>query len=508
MKNTIQTVFLSLLLFLFACKKNDFLTPATRPVPDQFLALPPGSPAYLQRISEEIYRQNLSAGFLPRLEQEEGLPVWRKAAMKILSPSPDTLVLVPLVRKDEKQTSGFLVCKVYKERVDIIDLVRNRYYAAYGFDEDISKATASTVALQSMLFDQKIFGDSSFNITDNRLFSKGASKRTTGESGATSVMLQAGQATVYYAPASEQKRAQGNVASKTSIYSQPEEKDTVVVFLPEPSTPLFPAPGDGNPTLTSGSPSIPSPDGGSSGPLKPEPKTWYNGCQDGKLMFMSDGIKKTECVEFTEPAWKPVLDPNSDVSLSFNDYAVPPFIWTFDGDDGTFFTDLDPLKQSNFKFDLADDYEKNYPRFTKMVRNLKTFVKENPKVLDALQAYSGFTKQQILDHLTFGKGPVIKIKEMTGRFGYYNKKEESKTLFIRASYVRGLEQAFLQSTQEGTAFLLAVTILHEFVHFGTARNNISEGVYDFGKGFERDAFNVIIDDDNAGSVVVKFSKYF
>ena len=115
-----------------------------------------------------------------------------------------------------------------------------------------------------------------------------------------------------------------------------------------------------------------------------------------------------------------------------------------------------------------------------MVKNLKAFVKNNPKVLNALQKYSGFSKQQILNHLTFGPGPKIKVEEMTRRFGFYNKNNGIKTLHIIASYVRGLEQAFLQSTQEGTAFLLAVTLLHEYVHFGTTQNNISEGVYDFG----------------------------
>jgi hypothetical protein len=193
---------------------------------------------------------------------------------------------------------------------------------------------------------------------------------------------------------------------------------------------------------------------------------------------------------------------------SYYDFAVPPFTWTFPGNDGTTFTDPDPLKEPDFQFDPADNYETTYPRFTYMVKNLKTFVKNNPKVLNALQAYSGFNKQQILDHLTFGQGPTIKVEEMTGRFGFYNKNNSSNTLHIRASYVRGLEQAFLQSTQEATAFLLAVTILHEYVHLGTSQNNISEGVYDFGNGFERDAFNVIADDDNAGTVVIKFSEYF
>lgn len=187
---------------------------------------------------------------------------------------------------------------------------------------------------------------------------------------------------------------------------------------------------------------------------------------------------------------------------------LPTFLWTFLGDDGTSFVDLDPSKETFFQFDSTDNYELNYPRFTSMVKNLKTFVKNNPKVLNALQFYSGFTKQKILDYLTFGQGPKIKIEEMSGIFGYYNKEVSSNTLHLRASYVRGLEIAHLQSTQDATSFLLAVTILHEFVHLGTNQNNISEGGYDFGLGFERDAFNVIVDETNSSKIVVRFSKYF
>ncbi|TDE43297.1 hypothetical protein E0I26_11845 [Flavobacterium rhamnosiphilum] len=193
---------------------------------------------------------------------------------------------------------------------------------------------------------------------------------------------------------------------------------------------------------------------------------------------------------------------------TYFDFVKPPFTWTYTGDDGSAFTDLNPLKEPDFKFNFADNYETLYPRFVNMVKKLKTFVKNNPKVLAALQTYSNFRKEEILDHLTFGQGPIIKIEEMYGRYGFYNKEKGINTLHISASYVRGLEQAFLESTQEATAFLLAVTLLHEYVHLATQQNKISEGVYDFGKGFERDAFNVIIDYDNAGSVVIKFSKYF
>ena len=193
---------------------------------------------------------------------------------------------------------------------------------------------------------------------------------------------------------------------------------------------------------------------------------------------------------------------------TYYDYAVTPFIWSFNGDDGTTFNDPDPSKQGDFKFDPADNYASTYPRFTNMVKNLKDFVKNNPAVMSALQKYSGFSKQQILDNLTYGQGPTIKVEEMNGRFAFYNKNSGPSTLHIRASYVRGLEQAYLPSTQQATAFLLGVCILHEFIHYGTTKNNISEGGYDFGTGFERDAFNVIVDDDNAGNVVLRFRQYF
>jgi hypothetical protein len=193
---------------------------------------------------------------------------------------------------------------------------------------------------------------------------------------------------------------------------------------------------------------------------------------------------------------------------TFSDFAVPPFIWNYLGDDGTVFIDPNSQMEPDFQFDPNDNYTTLYPNFTTMVKGLKTFVKDNGVVLNALQKWSGFSKQQIIGHLTFGNGPLVKVEEMVGRFGYYSKNNGNKTLHIRASFVRGLEQSVLQSTKEATAFLLAVTILHEYIHYGTSRNNISEGVYDFGFGFERDAFNMIVDDDNAGNVVIKFSNYF
>lgn len=189
------------------------------------------------------------------------------------------------------------------------------------------------------------------------------------------------------------------------------------------------------------------------------------------------------------------------------DFSIAPFVWQ-NSNNNDQFVDINPTLEPTFQFPVDNNYETIYPRFTDLVKNLKTFVKENPKVLNALQAYSGLSKTTILDHLSFGEGPIIKVVEMDGRIGQFKKLSGNKTLEIRASYVRGLEQANLLCTKEATAFLLAVTILHEYVHYGNFSISRSEGIYDFGTGFERDAFNVIVEPFNAAEVVISFTKYF
>lgn len=136
----------------------------------------------------------------------------------------------------------------------------------------------------------------------------------------------------------------------------------------------------------------------------------------------------------------------------YYDEAPPPFTWVFNGDDGTSFTDPNELEEPDFVLEPADNYEQLYPRFTEMLKNLKTFVKENPKVLSALQRWSGFSKQEILNHLTYGQGPTIKVEEMSGRYAWYKKEPGSNILRVRASYVRGLEIANLDKLKKVQPF--------------------------------------------------------
>lgn len=325
-KSTLQAALLLsfFLLYTLSCqKKNDALQPLSHTEYYEFLQLPPSSPAVLHRIASKIYQQNFSGGFLPRIQEEEGIPVWDKSVISSLSPAgndTDTLVLVPLVIKNHKQVNGFLVCKAGKEDVDIIDLVRTRFYEAYGFDNTVSKVTANAVVLQSLSFDQKIFGDSIFRIKDNRLFNGKASKRMENkEETITVTPVKANvpasnrliQTTECYTVTHEGDKGNltGTAPGESNNYYWTEEICYVhFIYFPDPVIPF----ASGGSLLPVGTPSTsPLGSGGSAGALTTV--NWYDGCKDGKVMALQlpgNTYKEINCsatMQPYEPKPKPKL---------------------------------------------------------------------------------------------------------------------------------------------------------------------------------------------------------
>lgn len=182
-----------------------------------------------------------------------------------------------------------------------------------------------------------------------------------------------------------------------------------------------------------------------------------------------------------DPGWVPEV-PEIDPTM-------PPFIWTYTGDNGEEVVDNFPSNKPTFQFLVSDNYETKYPRFTELVKNLKSFIMSNRKVLSALQKWTGFSQNEIIEHLSFGSGPIIKIVPMSGAYGYFNGSENPAILNIRQNYVDALEVAPFSYTRESLSFLLSVTVLHEFVHLGAHVNGIIKGAYEFVNNFEKEAFN-------------------
>lgn len=188
---------------------------------------------------------------------------------------------------------------------------------------------------------------------------------------------------------------------------------------------------------------------------------------------------------------------------------LPPLItWEFEGDDGTSFIDNAPHIEPPLDFHPMDLSYVKFPKFVNLVKNLRSFVKGNPKVLNALQKWSGFSKQEILDKLIFrlGSGPEILVSDAVGpNYGKYNHQNARGVLLIDPITVNNFQQAQQNSKEEDAlAFMLSIIILHEFTHFGVNSMGLSNtGRFKFaetGREFERMLFDVILIDGPNGNL--------
>ena len=166
-------------------------------------------------------------------------------------------------------------------------------------------------------------------------------------------------------------------------------------------------------------------------------------------------------------------------------------------------TDVSP----NFRMKLSD--QQKYPRFTNMVKSLEQFVRNNPIVLKALIKNTGLTEAKVLECLKWGKGPEIAIKDFTdnpNKYGQYT--DGTNVLEISAKYVRGLEIVSLPASQKNTSFLLAITILHEYTHFGDYMADGKREEWEMGWGFEQDILGkarATVEKDNAHIYIKMFN---
>ena len=166
----------------------------------------------------------------------------------------------------------------------------------------------------------------------------------------------------------------------------------------------------------------------------------------------------------------------------------------------------------NFKLRRLDQIK--YPRFTQMVKGLKDYVQNNPLILNKLIEISGMSQAQILDKLTFEKGPQIELipgllyvykDKATPVYGKFSQ-NSPEVLKINENYVLGLQQASLQSTIEATHFLLAVTVLHEFVHYGNFLTGFNPQGDEAGNLFENSVYGVIVTKYNAHEYIISINK--
>jgi len=162
--------------------------------------------------------------------------------------------------------------------------------------------------------------------------------------------------------------------------------------------------------------------------------------------------------------------------------------------------------ENNIKFPKGSDYEKTRPRFTKVVKQLKNYVKSNPTILDMLSRYSGFSTIEVLQELEYGRGGTLLTEVIDAEYG--TTPPGGGVMKVNLKWANGLEIVKNNERLQATSFLVAITILHEFVHYGMMKNNLSEGIYKYGDGFEQKIFSPyeMISKENAYKLLEKYGK--
>jgi hypothetical protein len=192
-------------------------------------------------------------------------------------------------------------------------------------------------------------------------------------------------------------------------------------------------------------------------------------------------------------------------NLSYNLMSANDYISQFDPAVAGFDIDAPYTPDPANAYVLDISTIQNYPRFTKLVNQLPQYLSANPSVLAAIMAYTGYSSAHIMQMVQPGQGPTIRLQTMDpNEVGDYTPGNPPTIanpdyFYVNTVFVDQLEHANYSQTQQAIAFLLAVTIFHETVHYGRAMNNLSDPSPqpDNGVKFENMAFKVHVTADNA-----------
>ncbi len=155
--------------------------------------------------------------------------------------------------------------------------------------------------------------------------------------------------------------------------------------------------------------------------------------------------------------------------------------------------------------------KKEYPKFYEVLTKLTEFLEANPKVLSTLAEDTGLTKEQVLNFMDIKspEGQIIKAAQFVlkdpkqfrfGQSGYPNS-------YINVDLIKTFETLQTPAFIQGTSFLLAVTVMHEFVHWGRSHNSLPTYTKDYESGsyWEMNTFGMDINKNSAYENYKKFN---
>ena len=156
------------------------------------------------------------------------------------------------------------------------------------------------------------------------------------------------------------------------------------------------------------------------------------------------------------------------------------------------------------RFYISREQAKQYPRLNQYLQKGIQGILNNPAIMKALRIAGRFTNEQIKEMVKYGKGPTINVTQLEkGYYGLFNPGINSTTLNISEDIVNELEHA------EGfdavvSLFLVGVTILHEFSHYGDDLAGNLERDREDGKVYEENAYGIVIDKSNVKDYLLDY----
>ncbi len=143
------------------------------------------------------------------------------------------------------------------------------------------------------------------------------------------------------------------------------------------------------------------------------------------------------------------------------------------------------------KYPPNSNYETLYPKLTEYLINQLPTIKNNSTIISAIKKYTNLSTTQIQQHLQWGHGPTIRIEQLGTAYGKFKKNADPNSLYLDIDLVNQLENTTPNSSLANAfAFLIGVTVLHEYVHYGDYNYNRDTWQYPQEEGllFENDVY--------------------
>ena len=177
-------------------------------------------------------------------------------------------------------------------------------------------------------------------------------------------------------------------------------------------------------------------------------------------------------------------------------YSLSPYTWC--AGNPVKYVDPDGL------FVVSEEFERRFPRTTNYLKHGIKHVLDNKKIKNALIKYSKRSIKLLENDFTFGKGPALSIIVQSSYGCTYSFKRKAY-MYISKDLLSNLEQAEGKKRDE-LLFLVAVTILHEYTHYGDAVECGNTQGIEEGEAFEIEAYGKEVTGSSSAELIEKWLK--